>query len=287
MKEDRARKDATGADAYESRPHPQRPGADGIADSLPMAAEAWSRTHRVQAGGWDVRYREAGEGPTLVLVHGLGLSADFWMRNGAPLAAAGFRVLAPDLPGFGRTEGPPALGVPAQARALAEWADALGIGPAAYVGHSVSAQTVMQLAVDRPERVRALVLAAPTGDPRRPRLLRQAVGFAAAAFVEPAALIPAVGDPYLRAGIPRWLRTWIAASRHDVMPLAPRISAPALVLLGARDPVVSRRFGRRLADALPAGRLAVAEHGAHGVVFDAADEFNRLVSGFLREVLPG
>jgi 2-hydroxy-6-oxonona-2,4-dienedioate hydrolase len=253
--------------------------------ALARAAEEWSRTQRVRAGRWDVRYRQAGQGPTLVLVHGLGLSADFWMRNGAPLAAAGFRVLAPDLPGFGRTQGPSALSVPAQAEAVAAWADALGIGPAAYVGHSISCQTVLQLAAADPRRVTALVLAAPTGDPRPLRLARQAAGFAAAAFVEPLDLIPAVGEPYFRAGVGRWLRTWIAGARHEVMPLAERVRAPSLVVIGRRDPVVRPAFARQLAGALPAGRVAVAEHGAHGVVFDAADEFNRATVDFLREVL--
>ncbi|HEU0052954.1 MAG TPA: alpha/beta fold hydrolase, partial [Longimicrobium sp.] len=234
--------------------------------ALAHAAEEWSRIHRVRAGRWNVRYRQAGEGPALVLVHGLGLSADFWMRNGAPLAAAGFRVLAPDLPGFGRTEGPVGLSIPAQAEAVAEWADALALGPAAYVGHSISCQTILQLAADDPQRATALVLAAPTGDPRPFRLTRQAVGFAAAVFVEPPDLIPAVGEPYLRAGVVRWLRTWIAGGRHDVLPLAERVRAPSLVVIGRRDTVVRPAFARGLAEALPAGRVAVAEHGAHGVV---------------------
>ena len=115
-------------------------------------AVAWARERWVEVAPWRVRYREAGEGPALVLVHGLGLSADFWWGNGPPLAAAGFRVLAPDLPGFGKTEGPPYLPVPEQARWVAAWAEALELPPAAYVGHSVSAQAVLELAADAPRR---------------------------------------------------------------------------------------------------------------------------------------
>jgi pimeloyl-ACP methyl ester carboxylesterase len=79
-------------------------GADGVgaAERLGRCAAAWSAARRVRVGDWDVRYRDAGEGPPIVLVHGLGVSADYWWRNGPPLAAAGHRVLAPDLPGFGR-----------------------------------------------------------------------------------------------------------------------------------------------------------------------------------------
>ncbi|HEX6745874.1 MAG TPA: alpha/beta hydrolase [Longimicrobium sp.] len=248
------------------------------------AAVAWTRERWVRVGDYDVRYRDAGEGPPVVLVHGLGLSADFWARNGPPLAAAGFRVLAMDLPGFGKTEGPPFLSVEDQSAWVARWADALGIGTAAYVGHSVSAQAVLQLAADHPERVAALVLAAPTGDPAPLRRLRQAAGFVMDPVFEPLGLIPAVGEPYFRAGIPRWLRTWAAAGKHDALAAARRARCPGVVVLGKHDPVVRRGFARDLAEALPGGRCIELEHGAHAVVFDAHEDFNREAVAFLREV---
>ncbi|HEU4453549.1 MAG TPA: alpha/beta fold hydrolase, partial [Longimicrobium sp.] len=257
-----------------------------MAVTLAEAAEAWSRVHRLKVHGHAMRYREAGDGPPLVLVHGLGLSADFWQRNGPPLAAMGFRVLAPDLPGFGRTTGPYALPVEAQASWTAGWADAMRIGPAAYVGHSVSCQTILQMAADEPERATALVLAAPTGDPAPLRLVRQAAGFVADPFFEPLDLFLWVGEPYLRAGFLRWLRTWIAAGRHDTMAAARRVTVPGIVLLGRRDPVVREGFGQQLADALPGGRCKRLRGGAHAIVFGAADEFNAEVAAFLREVLP-
>lgn len=257
-----------------------------MAISLAEAAEAWSRTRRVEAHGTDIRYREAGEGPALVLVHGLGLQADFWQRNGPPLAAMGFRVLAPDLPGFGRTEGPGVLPPAEQAAWVARWADAIGLGPAAYVGHSVSCQTILQLSADEPRRATALVLAAPTGDPAPFRLLRQAAGFVVDPFLEPLDLFVWVGEPYLRAGVVRWLRTWIAAGRHDAMAAARRVTVPGVVLLGRRDPVVREGFARELAAALPDGRCRRLKSGAHAIVFDASDEFNAEVAAFLREALP-
>ena len=95
---------------------------------LGEAAAQWAVTHRVRADGWNLRYRQAGEGPTLVLVHGLGCSADYWVKNGPWLAAAGYRVLAPDLPGFGRTEGPGWLSIAQQAYAVSLFSDVLGLG---------------------------------------------------------------------------------------------------------------------------------------------------------------
>lgn len=246
------------------------------------AAVDWTRERWVQAGEWRVRWREAGDGPAIALIHGLGLSADFWWRNGPPLAAEGFRVLAPDLPGFGKTEGPPHLTVADQARAVAAWADAIGLGPAAYVGHSVSCQAVLELAAAEPSRVEALVLAAPTGDPGALRLLRQAAGFVADPVFEPLGLIPTVGEHYFRAGVGRWLRTWAAARTHDAVATAKGVRAPGIVILGKHDPVVRTGYAEELAKALPGGRCVTLERGAHAVVFDAAEDFNTEVVRFLR-----
>ena len=254
--------------------------------TLPAAAEAWSRTHRVEVDGRAIRFREAGAGPAVVLVHGLGLSADFWLRNGPPLAAAGFRVWAPDLPGFGRTGGPAGLSVGEQAGWVDAWAAAAGVGPAAYVGHSISCQAVLELAATRPGRVTALVLAAPTGDPRPGRLLRQAAGFLADPVLEPPDVFVRVGEAYARAGPHRWLRTWWLAARHDALAAARRAYVPGIVILGRRDPVVREAFARELAGALPGGRFVRLTAGAHAVVFDAAEEFNREAIAFLREVAP-
>ena len=73
----------------------------------------------------------------VVLVHGLGVSADYWVRNAPVIAADGFRVLAPDLPGFGGTKGPLAgLDVAQQINALMATDDGSYDGPpteAAYI----------------------------------------------------------------------------------------------------------------------------------------------------------
>ena len=249
---------------------------------LGEAAAAWARSRRVADGVGEVRYREAGSGPPLVLVHGLGCSADYWVRNGPWLAARGFRVLAPDLPGFGRTRGPQGgLSIPAQAAAVDRFADALGLPPAAFVGHSLSCQSVLELAAVRPDRVAALVLAAPTGDRRRKRLLRESVGFLRDVPREPLSIVPLIAQAYLRAGFTRWLRTWIAGKRHDSFAAAARVSAPALVLVGDRDPVVSVAFGEALAEAIPGGRVEVVPGGTHAVIYATAERFNQAVARFL------
>jgi 2-hydroxy-6-oxonona-2,4-dienedioate hydrolase len=252
------------------------------AESLGRCAAAWSAAKRVAVGEWSVRYREAGSGRPIVLVHGLGVSADYWWRNGPPLAAAGFRVLAPDLPGFGRTEGPEeGLSVTQQAAALRAWIDTLELPAATFVGHSLSCQTIMQLAVEGPERVTGLVLAAPTGEPARHRLLHQAVGLFRDIPRESVRLAVEVATAYLMAGPRRIWRTWNMGALHDPLALLPNIAAPGMVLLGSRDPVVPRDFARALAHGLGRPDITWIEGAAHALIFTHAEEFNRAVLEFV------
>lgn len=269
-------------------PHREPPVAQLPVDPARLAACAaqWARTHRVMAGGWNLRFRQAGEGPPLVLLHGLGCSTDYWVRNGAWIAAAGYRVLAPDLPGFGRTEGPRAgLSIVKQAYAVSVFAEALGLGPAAYLGHSLSCQTVLELACTEPERVSALILAAPTGDRRKKRLVREAIGFLRDIPREPPSLVPIIVDAYLRAGPLRWTRTWFAGKRHDAFGAAEGVRAPTMVMVGARDTVVSIPFARAIADAVGGARVRIIPDAAHALIYDAPGGFNGAVVEFLDEVM--
>ena len=66
----------------------------------------WAQRKYVNLDGVNVHYVEAGAGPTVLLLHGLGTSLITWRQNVGPLAAAGFHVLAPDLPGHGDSDKP-------------------------------------------------------------------------------------------------------------------------------------------------------------------------------------
>jgi pimeloyl-ACP methyl ester carboxylesterase len=256
-------------------------------DATPFAdaAAEWSLSHRVGVGGLAVRYRRAGSGPAIVLAHGLGMSADYWWRNGPVLAAGGYRVLALDFPGFGRTGRPGnGLSVSRQASFLARFLRAVGEDRAVLVGHSLSCQAVLHLAARRPDRVLALVLAAPTGDRRRGAMLREARGFVADAFREPASLIPIVAGAYLRTGMRHYVSTLRAAARSDTFSMLPGVQAPAIVIVGSNDPIVPISFARAVAAALPRGHLTVVHAGAHAVIYDRAERFNHVVLAFLARV---
>lgn len=103
-----------------------------------------------------------GDGPPLVCVHGLGGSAINWMAVGTGLAELGFRVLAPDLRGFGDTPlGPGSATVESNQAMLDRFLEAVTGTPAVLVGNSMGALISVLQAARRPESVRALVLACP------------------------------------------------------------------------------------------------------------------------------
>jgi pimeloyl-ACP methyl ester carboxylesterase len=113
--------------------------------------------------GVRLRYFLAGEGPPILLVHGLGGAASNWTEL-APLLARRHRVLVPDLPGHGGSSALPAVsGLEPFADRVALVAEREGMLPAPLVGHSLGGMIVLRLALRRPTDVQAIVLAGAAG----------------------------------------------------------------------------------------------------------------------------
>jgi pimeloyl-ACP methyl ester carboxylesterase len=113
--------------------------------------------------GTRLRYAAGGEGPPLLLVHGLGGTIENWRALAPPLATE-HRVLVPDLPGHGRSELlSEARDVDALAEAVLAIADVEEAGDAVWIGHSLGGVVALRAAVLRPDVVRGLVLAAAAG----------------------------------------------------------------------------------------------------------------------------
>jgi pimeloyl-ACP methyl ester carboxylesterase len=113
--------------------------------------------------GARLSYAVAGDGPPLVLVHGLGGTIENW-RALAPALAERHRVVVPDLPGHGRSEAlPEAPDVDPIADAVLAVAAAESAVPAAWIGHSLGGLLALRAAARRPEAVRGIVLVASAG----------------------------------------------------------------------------------------------------------------------------
>jgi len=120
-------------------------------------------SHIAEIRGVRTRYFVGGEGPPLVIVHGLGGAAVNFTEL-APLLARRRRVLIPDLPGHGRSLPLEHVdGLTAYADHVAAVAELEGMFPAPVIGYSMGGVIAMRLAVERPRDVTALALVAAAG----------------------------------------------------------------------------------------------------------------------------
>lgn len=242
-------------------------------------AEQASVTHWRSLDGRKVRLLEQGTGPPVMLIHGLGLNAGVWRPHLDRLAAAGYRAIAPDLPGFGHSEGPlTGLSIREAADWLGRLADLLGVQRAAWLGHSIAAQQIVTLAASSPDRVAALVLAAPTGRAGR-HMLRQPLGLLTTAFQEKPRLVGDVLRRYLLSPTST-VGTWVRAQRHDLALDAPRVRCPTLLVAGQRDAVVTDPFLHLLLQLLPDATLHRIDDATHAVAIGAIGPFTDAVLAF-------
>ncbi|MCH8001171.1 MAG: acetoin dehydrogenase dihydrolipoyllysine-residue acetyltransferase subunit [Proteobacteria bacterium] len=133
------------------------------------ATEPASEPEIVEAAGWRLNYRRAGksaggsETAPIVLVHGFGGDLNTWLFNQPDLAET-HAVYALDLPGHGRSGKDVGAGdLATLSGALGAFLDALGIGRAHLVGHSLGGAVALELALGRPEAAASLTLIASAG----------------------------------------------------------------------------------------------------------------------------
>ena len=123
-----------------------------------MSADFSHRT--VEANGIHLHIAEQGEGPTVLLCHGFPESWYSWRHQLAALAAAGFRAIAPDMRGYGRSDRPEAIEQYTLLHLVGDMVgllDALGIEQAAIAGHDWGAPVAWHAALLRPDRFRGVI----------------------------------------------------------------------------------------------------------------------------------
>ncbi len=243
------------------------------AESQPVRWPFYTPPEIVDVRGVATAYRRAGAGPTVVYLHGAGLTRR-WMPFHQRLSER-VDLVAPEQPGFGDTPLPPWLrSIDDVVLHLDDLLEALGIGDVHLVGHSLGGWMAADFAVTYPRRVRSLTLVAPMG-------LRVA-GSPLYDFFrmtpEEAGEILFNGQAdrygeYLEAGDPvealvhgyGELTTtarlaWNPRYDHRLDRRLARVTCPALVVVPDDDRVVPRAHGERYAELLANGRLEVI-HG--------------------------
>ena len=229
---------------------------------------------------------EAGTGPPVLAIHGLGGTKGSFLPTLAALSDR-FRVVAVDLPGFGDSDKP--IGAPYDPRFFAEHMidllDALEVDHADLIGNSLGGRVAVEVALRAPERVGRLALLAPSLAWRRPRrwapalrLVRPELGLvqlAPRAVVEGIVhrVIPGAAEGWTAAGVDEFLRAYLTPAGRAAFYAAARqiyLEAPhgengfwtrlreiqpdALFVWGRRDTLVPIAFARHVAEALPDAR---------------------------------
>lgn len=245
----------------------------------------WGRPEFVAAAG--TRMHAAVLGPPdgarmqVVCVHRLGCSHRYFGPLARRLGPA-VGVAAPDLPGFGRTIGPPeALDIRGQSLALADWLRVTGRAGAVLVGNSAGCQVVAELATHSPELLGPTVLTGPTIDSQARSAGAQLGRLLQVAPREPAALLTTLARDYLVAGPRRILATSRHVLAHRIEHALPQLHTPSIVVRGSRDPLAPRAWTDQVVALLPAGRSAEIPGAAHALNFSAPDPLADIV----REVL--
>ena len=247
-----------------------------------------------EANGLRIYYRETGEGPPLVLVHG-GLATGEVMWNARTVAelARRHRVLIPDSRGHGRTDNPGGrMRYDQMADDVAAFSAALGLQRPTIVGYSDGAQVALEIGIRHPDLATALVIGGVVTRPVEGYLqaLRD-MGFPASGEADLARVEPAMGGFYqtlrtshqhartdddFRAYLREISALWYSVPDYTDEQLS-GIRAPSLVIVGDRDGV-SVDESIRLYRLLPRGELAVVPNADHGagekkVFWDAVMDF--------------
>jgi len=223
-----------------------------------------------------IHYTEEGEGPPVILVHGMASSLHCWACVKPELIAAGFKVYALDLLGHGESakpERPEQYNTYTVFTAFENWLESLRLEqPAALIGHSLGGHLSLRYSLAHPQQIRAMVLISPFCTPRQLSVLarwmvhRPSLGVNALRRVPQHVLHVTAGwDPHISSRLPSEARLQIAADMkrasphilhilHSVPDLTPHlgyVQIPTQMIWGEKDLTLKPSLFSGLVEALP------------------------------------
>ena len=229
--------------------------------------------------------------PAVVLIHGSGMDHTVWALQTRYLAHLGRSVLAIDLPGHGRSEGPALLGIPELARWIAALLDAVGVQQAALVGHSLGALVALEAAASYPARVRALALLGVSDTMPVNQALRNAAaandndaiemimawGFGQRGHVgghsSPGLWMMGGGTRLMQRADPGVLSADLeACNAYTRGPeAAASVRCPTLLVLGAEDRMTPAKAGASLSQKIAGSRVTILPGAGHMMMVEQPD----------------
>ncbi|MGO3884667.1 MAG: alpha/beta fold hydrolase [Mycetocola sp.] len=225
------------------------------------------------------------DGPTFVLVHGIGMGHGYWSPLAEELGSIG-SVHSVDLPGFGDAPEPEEpLDMAASGEFLAEFLNVTGLRNVVLVGHSMGTEVVTEAAIADPGALNALVLIAPTINDRERTAWWQILRMLQDVWSPHPRVIWYGLVYYVKAG-PRWyikkLKTMLA---HRVEERYPLVSTPTLVIRGQHDTVAPRDWVNRVVSAIPDAVAAEVPGRGHETMITGHREVAAQIRAFHREAV--
>jgi pimeloyl-ACP methyl ester carboxylesterase len=222
---------------------------------------------RIDVGDLAFRLTTAGpatsDAPTIVLVHGIGMSSRYFARLSDALLPHR-RVVSIDMPGFGWMPRPRRpVDVETMATALADVVASLGAGPVVLVGHSMGTQWVVELGRGRPDLVSRVVVIGPVSDVEHRSATAQARALAVDTLLELPTTNWIVTTDYLRCGVPWYVAQLGPMLTYPIEERVRELAMPLLVIRGERDPIASTRWCRLLRDSAPDATLVHIPRAPH------------------------
>jgi 3-oxoadipate enol-lactonase len=253
----------------------------------------------------ELAFDDAGSGECVVLIHGHPFDRTLWEPQIAALRGS-FRVLAPDLRGFGRSPVTPGcVTMREYAADIAELLATVGITRAAVVGLSMGGLVAMEMVIARPEKYWAIGLVATTMQPpsaqdREIRDLRadaiDSGGMAVLVDYMHTGLYSATCPPAVRARVDAMMAAAPPAGaaaalrgrgrRPDYRPLMARLDVPALVVAGTADPWSNAEVTGEIVSCLKRPEQIVIDGSGHLPNLEAETEFNDALTAFLHAHSP-
>jgi pimeloyl-ACP methyl ester carboxylesterase len=287
---------------------------------LPNGRDPILRVYDVEVPGRRISTLTLGEGPDVVLLHGLGSAKTSFFDTAAALRHSGYRVHAIDLPGFGSSCGPTTAPYDAAwfADTVVAWMDAVGLEHAHLVGNSLGGRVALEVGLRAPERVGGLVLLCPAVSfvKRRMhpvvRVLRPEFGLLPhriarplvarqlfSMFADADALDPSVAE----IAVDEFQRTYSSAGarlaflraaraiyldkpygRGGFYPRLSRLRPPAVFVWGTHDPLIPASFSRHVHQWLPSAEQVTFEACGHVPQIERPEDTIALITAHLRGI---
>lgn len=188
---------------------------------------------------WASTSDHASNPTTLVHIHGFGISGRYLLPT-ADLLAAEYRTFVPDLPGYGRSVHPErVLSIPQLAESMVHFLDKVGVDHATLVGNSMGCIIAIETAREEPERIDRVILVSPAGGRNNRPVFKGVAQLALDGFREPPRMYAIAVPDYLRFGLINAGKLFWQMIHYPTVDRFRETNSSALVVLGARDPLVS------------------------------------------------